>query len=93
MSLGSILKMARTGANPEMLKVMLEGLGIKLDMQPVEIHADGAKALKALASQCAARGASLQQITGTMKDGGALSALIVLVPSSSRSAVSVITGK
>jgi hypothetical protein len=80
MSLGSLLKSARAGVSPEMLKGMLEGFGLKLDMQPISIGADGSKALKAFVSQCGWRGASLQQITGTMKDGGRLTALIVLVP-------------
>jgi hypothetical protein len=80
MGIGALLKSARAGMSPEMLKGMLEGFGLKLDMQPVNIGADGSKALKSFVVQCGGRGASLQQITGTMKDGGRLTALIVLVP-------------
>ena len=79
MNLGALFKAAKGGMDPETLKPMLEALGFKLDMKPVDIRAHGPEALRVLASQAGKRGASLHRLTGTMKGGGTLEALIVLV--------------
>lgn len=92
LNLGTLFKAAKSGMDPETLKPMLEALGFKLDMQPVDIRAHGPEALRTLAAQAGRRGASLHRLTGTMKSGGTLEALIVLVPESQED-VSTVTAR
>jgi hypothetical protein len=81
MNLGALAKLAKGGADPEILKPILEAMGFKLDMQGVPLH-QGPEHIRAIAGAAGKRGASLHRLSGATKGGGRLEALIVLVPDS-----------
>ncbi len=80
-NLGALMKAAKGGAiDPATLKPMLEAMGVKLDLQPVLLK-DGREAFGTLAEGAGKPGAALHRLTGTLKNGGRIEALIVLIPS------------
>ncbi len=73
--LGSLVKMARGGMGTDELGPMLRALGVDISFTPVAVDA---AAFRDLAVSASAPGARLVKLSGKLKDGSEVSALLVL---------------
>lgn len=73
--LGSVMKLMRGGFGPDELAEMLKAVGMDVNFAAKPVSADS---FRPLASSASLPGSKLVELTGKMKDGGQLHALIVL---------------
>ena len=78
MNIGSMMKLARGGMDPEALGEILAAAGVSVSFTPV---AAGPEPFRTLAAAASLPSANLLELRGKMKSGETLTALLVLVPS------------
>lgn len=72
-------KMAKGGMGPDELAEMLSAMGVEIEMVPVPLP-DAQLAYRNSAVEMSRPGARLHRLSGRMKNGDRLEALLVLVP-------------
>ena len=78
--LGTLAKLAKGGIGPDELGEILSAMGVELEMAPVPFP-EASKAYRDSAAGLTGPGAKLHRLSGKMKNGDRLEALLVLIPS------------